>query len=499
MFCMVRNDSNKNGSRDVSRRRLLRTAGAGGAALTLAGCLSAPGDSGGNGGNGSGNATVDISKVSGSVEIAATSSEKKHKQKFVESLQAAGLSKDVSIEFLATSDISGNIQSQYRQWLSAGRANPDILRMDVGWTIPFITRGQLVSLDNRLSQETLNNIRNDYFKAAVDSATGPKGKLYGVPYQVGLPTVQYRKDLVKKAGYKPDQEGWATKPMSWKKFSKVVADTKQSSGLDYGYAWQADNYVGLACCTFNELMTSWGGAYFGGLDNLFGPIGERPVTVAEKPVVDAVRMARTFIHGPNAKHTLDGYQQISPQSVLQWTEGPSLSAFTDGDSVALRYWPDAIPAGHKAFGDKLGVMPIPYGVKPSNAKYEKTGGTSSALGGWHMVLNPNSEQSDAATAVLQAMTSQKFRQFQLKTLGLLPPDTATLEGDAIKETPVWGQYVDTLRIAGKNAVPRPVTAVWPDESPAIAERVNAALSGGQAPAAAMKELKSTLQQIENSA
>ncbi len=28
-------------------------------------------------------------------------------------------------------------------------------------------------------------------------------------------------------------------------------------------------------------MTSYGGAYFGGRENLFGPIGDRPITVEE--------------------------------------------------------------------------------------------------------------------------------------------------------------------------------------------------------------------------
>jgi ABC-type glycerol-3-phosphate transport system substrate-binding protein len=501
---MVSNDSDDGRPGTVSRRRLLRSVGAGSVATAVAGCLSDP-SSDGDGGNGSGNGSdngsgggVDIGSVSGSIEIAATSREAENKQGFVEALRSAGLSEDVSISFLATSDISGDIQSQYRQWLSAGRSKPDIFRMDSGWTIPFITRGQLTSLDGRLSEETLNNISDSYFSASVASATGTDGALYGVPYQIGLPTIQYRKDLVTDAGFDPEGENWATEPMSWERFSTVVSETKAQADVNYGYAWQGDNYVGLSCCTFNELMTSWGGAYFGGLENLFGPVGERPVTVTEQPVVDAIRMGRSFINGPDAENTLDGYEGISPENVLQWTEGPSRSAFVGGSAVALRYWPSAIPPAHEEFGDDLGVMPIPYGVEPSDAEYEDTGGTASALGGWHMVLNPNGDRTDAATAVLQAMTSQEFRQFQLEQLSLLPPDTAALEGDRISDIPVWGEYADTLKLAGENAVPRPVTSVWPDQTEAIAEQVNAALSGQKSPTAAMEDLQSTLEEIEES-
>lgn len=500
---MVSNDSDGGRPGTVSRRRLLRAVGAGSVATAVAGCLSDPGGNGGNGGNGSGNGSgspVDIGEVSGSVEIAATSVEQSNSEGFAQSLYDAGLSEDVDISFLATSDISGDIQSQYRNWLSAGRGKPDIFRMDAGWTIPFITRGEIEALGGRLSEETVSEINDSYFQATVDSVTGPDGQLYGVPYQIGLPTIQYRKDLVTEAGFDPDGENWATEPMSWEQFSTVVSDTLEATdSVDYGYAWQADNYVGLSCCSFAEMMLSWGGSYFGSLDNLFGPVGDRSVTVTEEPVINALEMARSFLAGPDGENTLDGYQQISPENVLQWTEGPSRSAFVDGDAVALRYWPSSIPPAQEAFGEDLGVMPIPYGVEESEAEYEGTGGTVSALGGWHMVPNPNSENTDAVTAVLEAFTSQEFRQFQLESLGLLSPDTATFEEGTIDDVPVWGEYADTLQIAGENAVPRPVTAVWPDQSPAVAERVNAVISGQQAPESAMEELQSTLQQLEDSA
>jgi ABC-type glycerol-3-phosphate transport system substrate-binding protein len=468
----------------VSRRKFVRAAGASGVAASLTG-WTAP-------------VAGDVqNQPSGTVQVAATSEEAQNKEGFVNSLREGGLPESVSIEILATSDITDDIQSQYRQWLSVGRNKPDILRMDVGWTIPFIQRGQIANLSPQLPQEILETINNDYFDAAVEAATGEDGNLYGVPYQTGLPTIQYRKDLVRQAGYNPDQNNWATEPISWQRFSEVVSEAQQQADVDHGFAWQASNYGGLSCCTFNELMTTWGGAYFGSLDNLYGPVGDRPVTVTEQPVLQALRMGRTFIRGQDDQHSLEGFQQISPQNVLQWTEGPSLSAFTDGNAVALRYWPSALPPAHEAFGEDLGVMPIPYGVTPEEAEYEGTGGTAAALGGWAMTLNPNSENQEAALEVLKAFTSDSFRQFQLETLALLPPDIAAAQ-QRISQVPVWGEYADTLSIAGENSIPRPVTVVWPDQSPAIAQRVNGVLAGQQAPQPAMNQLQQTLEQIEQS-
>jgi ABC-type glycerol-3-phosphate transport system substrate-binding protein len=69
----------------------------------------------------------------------------------------------------------------------------------------------------------------------------------------------------------------------------------------------------------------------------------------------------------------------------------------------------------------------------------------------------------------------------------------------MQDVPVWGEYANTLDLAGQNAVPRPVTVVWPDQSPAIAQQVNAVLAGQQSPEEGMSKLKGTLEQIESSA
>lgn len=486
----------------VSRRRFVRLTGATGTAGIVAGCSTQDPNAGtaetGSDGGGAGTSVGGTGDSGGGTVEVATASIEGHREGYRQALHEGGLSDDVEVEFLATSNISGDVQSQYRQWLRADRPKPDIMRMDSGWTIPFIQRGQLENLSNALPEGVVESINNDYFAASVDAVSGPDGNIFGVPYQIGLPTIQYRKDLVEQAGFNPTEENWATEPMSWKRFSQVISQSQEQAGVDYGYAWQASNYVGLSCCTFNELMSSWGGAYFGGLDTLFGPVGERPVTVDGEQVIKALRMGRTLIRGQEDEYAMSGYESISPTDVLQWTEGPSKSQFNDGNAVSLRYWPTAISQAAEVFGDDLGVMPIPYGVEPSASEYEGLGGSAAALGGWNMVLNPNTQNRSAALQVLEAMTSDSFRQYQLTELDLLPPDTAALSEEQIGDVPVWGEYANTLKLAGENAVPRPVTAVWPDESPAIAERVNAVLAGQQAPEAAMSELKGTLEQIENS-
>ena len=374
-----------------------------------------------------------------------------------------------------------------------------MMMMDSGWALNFINRAQVLNLTENLPQSTVKLIENKYFQAAVETARGDDGDLYAVPLFPDFPTMLYRKDLVKKAGYNPEKENWATESMRWKKFSKVVADAKKQSGVNYGFGWQGNVYEGLSCCDFNEFMTSWGGAYFGGRETLLGPVGNRPVTVDEQPVINAIKMLKTFIFGSDAPNTLDGYQQISPNAVLSWIEDPSLSPFAAGNMVALRNWPYAIAAAgaDDALGDKLGVMPIPYATTEKQSKYKGIGGPTAALGGWHIGVNPNTNKKEQAMEVIEALTQPSFQLELFELLGLLPPNQQLLTTRQAKKIPIVGKYIETLQVAGKNAIPRPVSVVWPQESGKVAQQVHAGMDGSSSPEQAMKTLQGQLEEIEN--
>ena len=414
-----------------------------------------------------------------------------------DALHAAGLPPDVSVEVLAVS--SDTAQQQYAQWLSAGLEQPSLLRVDNGWTIPFILRDQLVNLSEEIPDVT-KRIRDEFFDVGVQTATGPDGGLYGVPLFTDFGLVLYRKDLVEEAGVDPGD--WATSPPTWGRFSEVVRATAERTGTEHGFVFPATVFEGLPCCVFNEFMTTWGGSYFGAKGNLLGHVGQRPVTVDSQPVVDACRMVRTFVHGDDDPHALPGVAGgISPRAVLNWDIQTALSDFTDGNAVAHRNWPYAVlkSGAEDVFGEALGVMPIPTGVPPAKAAFQGMGGSKSALGGWHVALNPNAEHRDAALQVLRAISQDAFYLKMTEAFGYVPPKPSLLDTKVARDVDVVGRYVDTLKFAGEHAVPRPVSVVWPRESPRIAQRVSATLAGEQAPEAAMSALADDLEQIERSA
>jgi len=195
---------------------------------------------------------------------------------------------------------------------------------------------------------------------------------------------------------------------------------------------------------------------------------------------------------------MDGYEQVIPEAATQWTEGPSMGEFQDGNAVALRYWPSAIPQVGESMGDDLGVMPIPYGVSPEESQYEGLGGISAALGGWALTLNPNSENTEEAVEVIETIMTPEIR-YTLLDIGTIPPEPGLLEDDRVEEHgPVFAEHTEAFNVAGENAISRPVSVAWPQQSTAVAREVNATLIQNKSPEQAMSDLEESLVAIEDS-
>lgn len=134
-------------TRALSRRRVLAAAGSAGIG-GLAGCFAR--------GSESEDITVDgeLGDEEVTLQWAASQEEAGEADAIMQALYDAGLPENVSIDFVAGSGVASDRQDQYQRWLSAGREHPDLLRMDNGWTRPFIARDQLLNLSDNLPRGT---------------------------------------------------------------------------------------------------------------------------------------------------------------------------------------------------------------------------------------------------------------------------------------------------------------------------------------------------------
>ena len=484
----------KQASNRVSRRRFLGAAGATGVTLGIAGCVGDDDD----------DQIADPEEgvdEEVTIELTADADFQAVEDEIRQALSEAGLDDNITVDILPGDFETGERQSDFTAALDAGRSSPDIFMMDSGWTIPFIVREQVVNLEQALTDETLEYVKSDYLDAAVNTASHPEsGDLHGVPLFPDYPVMQYRKDLVEEAGYDPEGENWATEPMSWQEFAEMAADVWEYHGgeeeYDYGFTTQGDDYEGTSCCAFNEMMTSFGGAYFGDHENLFGPVGDRPITVTDESVVDTIRVMRSFMHGPDAEGAHPDYPKISTSDLVEFTEEPAREPFTGGNAIFHRNWPYAIAINDDEFGDDFDVMPLPYGVEEGQGSFEGTGGTSHALGGWHLTINPNSDHLDAAAQVLEAFANESVMSTLFQEGGWLPPDPAVTADADPEVAGDMTRFLDTLAVAGETTVARPATVVWPDQSPLISGEIHAAYTGDKAPDEAMADLEESLEGTE---
>ena len=483
-------------STGVSRRRFVQAAGATGVTVSLAGCA----DLVGGGGGGGGGRTV----TWGFDPVAVQNNGDAIKQ----ALHDNGLSDDITVEFVPRDQDTGAARANYNRLLNAGETDPDMFLMDNGWTNIFIQRGQLQNLSEALPQELLDDVSSNYFSSFTDTARDPSsGNLFGVPVFPDFPTMQYRKDLVEEAGYNPESNNWATEPMTWEEWSNIAVDVQDNAGTEFGFTTQWDIYEGTSCCTFNEVMSSWGGAYFGGRDNLFGPIGDRPITVNNEEVINSLNMMRKFVHDEDFGGQFSDYGGgFTPTEILGWIEEGARTPFAEGNSVFHRNWPYSLALTGRnpentddpVLGEDLGAMPLPYAVPESEAAQPGTGGTTAALGGWHMTVNPNIQNQEDVISVIRAAMQPDFQLTLLSIQGWLPPRPELFNSSEAQNVDVVGRYMDTLQVAGNNTMPRPVTAVWSDQSSAIAEQANRAVDQTTSSADAMATLEASLEDSESS-
>jgi ABC-type glycerol-3-phosphate transport system substrate-binding protein len=452
----------------VSRRQYLAATGAVGAA-GLAGCSG-----GGDGGGGSGGNTVTV--FSGSAYVDSG---------IVEKLHEAGVPDDINIEMTVPPQDSGSKQQQLRTAINAEESDPDLVLTDNGWTLPFIMRGDLVNLEEEMDDEFIARVREEGVQSMIDTGTHPEtGDLYSVPVFPDYPVITYRKDLLREAGYSDsDFETWQTDPPTWAEFTQIVSEAMGDT--KYGHVWQGNNYIGLACCTFNEFLTSMGGAFFGGPDNLFGPVGDRPVTIDTEESIDGIEAAMDIIHGTGAA-PMD-IQGVSPQEVAGWIEPDTKSTFEAGDAVTQRNWTYSIGGAVTAFEDsdmELGVMPLPAGPN----------GSWHAQGGWIMSMNPYTDNKEAAKEVIKAWWEDSVLQHQFDAANYMPPKPELFS--YVEESDTYGPYFEALQYSAENLIPRPTTSVWPNQRTVIASEVNAALRQEKSPEEAASAMQERIAAIE---
>lgn len=346
----------------------------------------------------------------------------------------------VTVDLRVTPDAADQRHQLYVQWLNARAPDPDVLQLDVIWTAEFAAAGWIRPLDSSGLDV------DDFLPAAVEAARW-RGTVFAAPWFVDLGLLYWRKDLV------------AAPPHSLSELREAATRLRDAGATRFGLVWQGARYEGLITVFLEHL-----GAFGGGI------LDDQGRVIVDQPA--AIR-ALTFMCDAIER---DGYV---PSSVLTWQEEQVRFAFQNGDAAFMRNWPYAWallqdPARSRVAG-RFEVTPFPA----------EGGRPTVALGGAQLAVNAWSEHPALAEALVGFLSSPEQMLERARLAAQFPARRSLYDDPALAQAlPIPIEQVRRLLDA---ATPRPVTPVYSELSEILQVRLHRALSGQQAPAAALHE------------
>jgi trehalose/maltose transport system substrate-binding protein len=425
--------------RGISRRDFLKIGGAG---LAGAALLGAAGCGGGGGGGGSG----DIVFAMGADR---TGTDKKLIDKFNQ--QNKG---NFQVTYREMPTASDQYFDQLRTEFQAGASEIDVMGSDVIWPAQFAANGWVLDVSDYFPKSE----QQKFLQGPINSLIYEDG-IYGAPWYTDAGMLYYRMDLL-------EESGISQPPATWDELKEMADQVSQETGTKYGFVFQGAEYEGGVCNGLEYIWTHGG-------DVLDG----NTVVIDSPEAAAGLQTEYSMVTGG-----------VAPQAVSTYKETETDPTFLNGDAVFARNWPYMYGlAGTEDYPkvkpEQVGAAALPVG---------EGGPTASALGGWNMMINANSEKQDSAWEFVQWMTAPEQQKFRALNGAFLPTITSLYEDQEItQKVPVVGLGQEAL----KNSRPRPVSPFYSDMSLKMAEQFNRALKGDVSPEQAVKTLQQELSSI----
>lgn len=317
--------------------------------------------------------------------------------------------------------------------------------------------------------------------------------LVGLPLFVVPTVVCYRRDWLADAGV--ETSDWATDPPTWNTFASAIRSARDGRSVD-GFLFKTRS-GNLPHGLFYDLLSAAGSAYFGDPSQyLFGPVGDRPVTIDERSAIDAASILASFVSDGS-----EGVAGLGPSDTIAGET--AFDRLVAGDAVASRITAYRLGELDAESRDRIGVMPAPVFEGVSGA-YPWTGGPASTYYGQYAGLNPNvtGDRREAAAAVFRAMATDTFVERLYDTVAdedgqrfWFPARPSVYESSTVTDAPL-GDYAPAVRTAAECGLTQPVTDVWFEEYTVIDDTLETVLTGQTEPEPAMTELASRLRDLE---
>ncbi|AOM82368.1 ABC transporter substrate-binding protein [Salisediminibacterium beveridgei] len=355
----------------------------------------------------------------------------------------------ITVEFREMPADTGQSHDQYVTEFSAGDDTIDVFDADVIWPAEFAQAQYILELDRFIERDDID--MDEFFPGTVQSGQY-EGRQWAMPKFTDAGLLYYRSDIVD------------TPPETWDELIDMAGEYMGEEGTEYGYLMQANQYEGLVVNAV-EFIASYGGAV---LDENENVVVNSPETVAAiEKMVEIVE------------------SDITPSNINNFMETETHNAFLNGDAVFARNWPymqamtenedESNIAGNSAFAL------LPAGDD----------GSASGLGGWMTMINRNSNHPEEAWELMKFMSSYEGQKISAIEGGNAPTMRSLYDDEEVQDSaPLFAdpEFVETL----ENAVPRPVSPIYPQISDLMQIELSRALAGDISPEEAAENMEQAI-------
>ena len=317
---------------------------------------------------------------------------------------------------------------------SSSKTLPDVLMLDNPDLQEIAASGALAPLDEF-------GLKADGYQQGVVDASTYQGRLYGLQPVTNTIALIYNKDVLAQAG--------VAVPTTWDELK--AASKKLTSGDRYGVAFSAVNtFEG----TWQFLPFMWSN-------------GGEEKDIATQQTADALQLWVDLVKDGSAS-----------KSVVTWSQADVNDQFKAGKAAMMVNGPWQFPVLDKVAGLNYDVVPVPV---------PQAGMTSVApLGGetW-TVPNTGDKARQAAAAKVVACLNSDANQLALASARQTVPTKTSLLGEFVAQNPKMKGFTDAVQTARSRT--GTLGPEWPKAATKIYTAMQAAMTGGQAPLAALQQ------------
>ncbi|PRO64890.1 ABC transporter substrate-binding protein [Alkalicoccus urumqiensis] len=357
---------------------------------------------------------------------------------------------NITVEFREMPADTGQSHDQYVTEFSGGDDSIDVFDADVIWPAEFAQANYVLELDRFIERDDIN--MDDYFEGPVESGQF-NGRTWAMPKFTDAGLLFYRSDIVDEA------------PQTWDELIEMSGELQGEGGTDFGYLMQANQYEGLVVNAIE----------------FFGAYGAQ--------VLDEEQ--NVTINSPEAVTALEKMMEIAqsdfvPGDILNFDEPATHTAFLEGQAVFARNWPYM-----QAMTEDEEVSQVQENVDFALLP-EGDAGSAAGLGGWMTMINRNSQHPEEAWEFVKFMTGPEGQKITAIEGGSAPTLRDLYEDEEVQEAaPLFAndEFVNTL----ENAVPRPVSPIYPQISDIMQIELSRALAGEISAQEAIENMESNIE------